>query len=173
MKAGWYNGTAKSGDVRARGGASQLFAGGQAAGLFPVGNIDADRPVGKRTGHAPVRPRGQDRAAHRCGPDLFRLRTHPAGHGAAGAGCPAARPADQRQSAHRAGGFGVLHLPARSAQTLPRPVPAGGAGAVHRHCRRDAAPASSPEKLLSTSVPSEISHTEPEVSPEKSASDGI
>ena len=97
--------------------------------------------AGSRAGRTAVRPRGQDRAAHRCGPDLFRLCTHPAGHGAAGAGCPAARPADQRQSAHRAGGFGVLHLPAWSAQTLPRPVPAGGAGAVHRHCRRDAADA--------------------------------
>ena len=42
-------------------------------------------------------------------------------------------PADQRAAAHRAGRLGVQHLSARPAPAVPRAVPAGGTGALHRH----------------------------------------
>ena len=83
-----------------------------------------------------VRPRGQNGAPHRCRADLFRLRPHPAGHRPAGAGRPAARPADRGSLRIALADSGVQHLSAGAAAALPRPVPAGGAGAAHRHCRR-------------------------------------
>ena len=39
----------------------------------------------------------------------------------------------QRAAAHRAGRLGVQHLSARPASAVPRAVPAGGTGALHRH----------------------------------------
>ena len=39
----------------------------------------------------------------------------------------------QRAAAHRAGRLGVQHLSARPAPAVPRAVPAGGTGALHRH----------------------------------------